>query len=111
MPRSGITDGVDVRRYAAQKRAGLAAHRTDVFGRGRVARLFRALVRSPLPAFRIARGTEGFTEPGGPTGALVARGQTTRARSTGLVANFPAHLTKNPQVSARCQPPTPKRGL
>jgi LmbE family N-acetylglucosaminyl deacetylase len=79
MPQAAITHRVDVRRYATQKRAALAAHRTDVSGRGRMARLFRALVRSPLPAFRIACGTEWFAEPGGRTGELVARGQATRA--------------------------------
>ena len=79
MPRSAITHRVDVRRYAAQKRAALAAHKKDVFSRGRTARLFRALVRSPLPVFRIACGTEWFAEPDGRTGELVARGQTTRA--------------------------------
>jgi LmbE family N-acetylglucosaminyl deacetylase len=79
MPRAAITHRVDVRGYAAQKRAALAAHRTDVLGQGRTARLFRALVRSPLPVFRIACGTECFAEPGGRTGELVAPGQTTRA--------------------------------
>ncbi len=79
MPRSVITHRVDVRRYAAQKRAALAAHRTQVFGRGRMARLFRVLIRSPLPMFRIACGTEWFVEPGGRTGELVACGQTARA--------------------------------
>jgi LmbE family N-acetylglucosaminyl deacetylase len=79
MPQSAITHRVDVRRYAAQKRAALAAHRTDVSGRGRTARLFRALIRSPLPVYRIACGTEWFAEPGGRTGELVGRGQTTRA--------------------------------
>ena len=78
MPRSAITHRVDVRHYAAQKRSALAAHRTDVSGKGRTARLFRALIRSPLPVFRIACGTEWFTEPGGRTGELVARGQPTR---------------------------------
>jgi LmbE family N-acetylglucosaminyl deacetylase len=79
VPQSAITHRVDVRRYAAQKRAALAAHRTDVSGRGRAARLFRWLIRSPLPIFRIACGTEWFAEPGGRTGELVAPGQTTRA--------------------------------
>ncbi len=79
MPRSAITHQVDVRRYAVQKRAALAAHRTAVFSRGRMARLFRVLIRSPLPVFRIACGTEWFAEPGGRTGELVAGGQTTRA--------------------------------
>jgi LmbE family N-acetylglucosaminyl deacetylase len=71
MPQSAITHRVDVRRYAAQKRAALAAHRKDVFSRGRTARLFRALIRAPLPMFRIACGTEWFVEPGGRTGDLV----------------------------------------
>jgi LmbE family N-acetylglucosaminyl deacetylase len=77
MPKSAITHRVDVRRYAAQKQAALAAHQTGVLGRGRTARLFRALIRSPLPVFRIACGTEWFAEPGGRTGELVAGGQTT----------------------------------
>jgi len=72
MPRAVITHRVDVRRYAAQKRAALAAHRTRVSGRGRGARLLRMLLRSPLPAFRLACGTEWFAEPGGRTGELVA---------------------------------------
>jgi LmbE family N-acetylglucosaminyl deacetylase len=72
MPLSVITHRVDVRRYAAQKRAALAAHRTQVHGKARGARLFRVLVRSPLPVFRIACGTEWFAEPGGRTGELIA---------------------------------------
>ena len=80
MPRSAITHRVDVRRYAAQKRAALAAHRTPVSGRGRAARLFRALIRSPLPVFRVLCGTEWFAEPGGRSGELVAGDQTTGLR-------------------------------
>jgi LmbE family N-acetylglucosaminyl deacetylase len=75
MPQSAITYRVDVRRYASQKRAALAAHRTILSGRGRTAKLFRALTRAPLPGFRIACGTEWFSEPGGRTGELVAAGQ------------------------------------
>jgi LmbE family N-acetylglucosaminyl deacetylase len=77
MPRSAITHRVDVRRYAAQKRAALAEHRTQVFGRGRGARMLRALLRCPLPVFRVACGTEWFAEPGGRTGDLTARDQAT----------------------------------
>jgi LmbE family N-acetylglucosaminyl deacetylase len=73
-PRSEITHRVDVRRYAAQKRAALMAHRT-VSRRGRGARVFRILFRSPLTVFRAALGTEWFTEPGGRTGGLVAPDQ------------------------------------
>jgi LmbE family N-acetylglucosaminyl deacetylase len=75
-PRSAITHRVDVRRYAARKRAALAAHRTPVSGRGRGARLFRALIRAPLPVYRILCGTEWFTEPGGRTGELIVDDQT-----------------------------------
>jgi len=78
VPQSAITHRVDVRRYAAQKRAALSAHRTPLSGRGRGARLFRALAGSPLPLFRIACGTEWFSEPGGRTGELVARDQPAR---------------------------------
>ena len=80
MPQSAITHRVDVRSYAARKRSALAAHRTPVFGRGRGARLFRALIRSPLPIFRVACGREWFAEPGGRTGELVACDQTTGRR-------------------------------
>lgn len=71
MPQSAITHRVDVRKYAAQKRAALAAHRTPTSGTGRSARLFRLLIRSPLPVFRAIGGTEWFVEPGGRTGPLV----------------------------------------
>jgi LmbE family N-acetylglucosaminyl deacetylase len=72
MPRSVITHRVDVRRHAAQKRAALAAHRTQTSGRGRMARLFRLLTGLPLPVFRTVLGTEWFAEPGGRTADLVA---------------------------------------
>ena len=71
-PDSAITHRADVRRYAAQKRAALKAHRTQVFGKGRASRLFRVLVRAPLPVFRRVFGTEWFAEPGGRTGPLTA---------------------------------------
>ena len=72
MPQSVITHRIDVRRQAAQKQAALAAHQTPVSGRGRSARLFRLLVSSPLPVFRVVCGTEWFAEPGGRTADLVA---------------------------------------
>jgi LmbE family N-acetylglucosaminyl deacetylase len=92
MPRSAITHRVDVRRYAAQKRAALRAHRTPVSGQGRMARLFRALIRSPLPVFRVVCGTEWFAEPGGRTGELAAADQ-----RTGLLR--PQQSTVNEQSS------------
>ncbi|TDC85244.1 PIG-L family deacetylase [Actinomadura sp. 7K507] len=70
-PDSAITHRVDVRRYAALKRAALMVHRTQVSGRGVGSWLFRVLVGLPLPMFRVVFGTEWFAEPGGRTGGLV----------------------------------------
>ena len=62
-PRSAITHRVDVRRFARPKQAALAAHRTQVYGRGRAGRLFRLLVRLPVPVFGLVAGREWFAEP------------------------------------------------
>ncbi|HEX4834360.1 MAG TPA: PIG-L family deacetylase [Trebonia sp.] len=70
-PRAAITHRVDVRAHVAAKRAALAAHQTPVAGQGRGPKLFRLLLRTPLPVWRAAWGTEWFTEPGGRTGNLV----------------------------------------
>jgi LmbE family N-acetylglucosaminyl deacetylase len=69
-PRSAITHRVDVRRFAAQKRAALAAHRSQVCGRGRSARLQRVLV-APVPVFGLVCGREWFAEPGAAPAAPV----------------------------------------
>jgi hypothetical protein len=63
-PRAVITHRVDVRRFAAQKQAALAAHRTQVYGRGRAARLFRLVIRLPVPLFALVAGREWYAEPG-----------------------------------------------
>src|SRR5258706_5971903 len=63
-PRSAITHRVDVRRFASQKRAALAAHRSFVSGNGRTARLARALLALPVPVFGLFFGREWFVEPG-----------------------------------------------
>ena len=68
-PRSAITHRVDVRRFAAQKRAALAAHKSQVYGRGRAARLQRVLVALPVPVFGLVCGREWFAEPGASTAA------------------------------------------
>jgi LmbE family N-acetylglucosaminyl deacetylase len=73
-PRSAITHRVNVRRYAAQKRAALTMHWIPLSGGGRIARLHRALTKAPLPVFQVACGTEWFAEPGGWTGELLASG-------------------------------------
>ncbi|MDQ2812085.1 MAG: PIG-L family deacetylase [Actinomycetota bacterium] len=63
-PRSAITHRVDVRRFAARKQAALAAHRSQVCGRGRSGRMLRVLVALPVPLFGLVCGREWFAEPG-----------------------------------------------
>jgi LmbE family N-acetylglucosaminyl deacetylase len=63
-PRSAITHRVAVRRFAAQKRAALAAHHSIVRGTGRSARLMRIMVELPVPVFGLFFGREWFAEPG-----------------------------------------------
>jgi len=63
-PRSAITHQVDVRRFASQKRAALATHKSFVSGRGRTARLARAMLALPVPVFGLMFGREWFVDPG-----------------------------------------------
>jgi LmbE family N-acetylglucosaminyl deacetylase len=62
-PRAEITHRIDVRRGARQKRAALAAHRSQMTG-GRSSLGFRVLTRLPLPVFGLLLGHEWFREPG-----------------------------------------------
>ncbi|HXW87508.1 MAG TPA: PIG-L family deacetylase [Streptosporangiaceae bacterium] len=66
-PRAAITLRVNVRRYARQKQAALAAHRSVVQGTGRLARLMRLLLALPVPVFGLVLGREWFTETGAAT--------------------------------------------
>jgi len=84
-PRSAITHRVDVRRFAAQKQAALAAHRTQVYGRGRAGRLFRLLVRLPVPVFGLVAGREWFTEPGAESARPIGDVLQPAARAEGTV--------------------------
>jgi hypothetical protein len=68
-PWAAVTHRVDVRRYAQQKQAALAAHHTPATGSGRAARLMRVLATMPVPLFGLALGREWFAEPGAPAGA------------------------------------------
>jgi LmbE family N-acetylglucosaminyl deacetylase len=61
-PRWAITHCVHVRRYARQKQAALAAHRTQVTGKGRLAPVLRVLVRLPVPLFGLLLGREWFID-------------------------------------------------
>jgi LmbE family N-acetylglucosaminyl deacetylase len=63
-PQTAITHRVNVRRYAAQKQAALAAHRSQHSASGRAARLIRLLIRLPAPIFGALLGYEWFAEPG-----------------------------------------------
>jgi LmbE family N-acetylglucosaminyl deacetylase len=63
-PRAAIAHRVNVRRYAAQKQAALAAHSSQHSGTGRAARLMQLLIRLPVPVFRALLGYEWFAEPG-----------------------------------------------
>jgi len=64
-PRAAITHVIDVRPFARQKQAALAAHRSEVAqGAGRFAHVMRMLVRLPVPLFGLLMGREWFVEAG-----------------------------------------------
>jgi len=67
-PRAAVTHQIDVRRYAARKRAALACHASQRSGRGRSARAFRLLAALPVPVFGLLLGREWFAEPGAAPG-------------------------------------------
>ena len=69
-PRSAITHRVNVRRFAAQKRAALASHRSYVQSKGRTARLARAMLALPVPIFGLLLGREWFAQPGAATATI-----------------------------------------
>ncbi|MFJ6696867.1 PIG-L deacetylase family protein [Streptomyces sp. NPDC091272] len=60
--RAEITHSVDVRAYADRKQAALASHRSQVWGEGHSAAVFRALVRMPSGTFGMLLGRERFVE-------------------------------------------------
>jgi len=68
-PRTEITHRVNVRRFALQKRAAVAAHASQVHGNGRSARGMRLLLRVPTPVFGVLLGWEWFAEPGSASGS------------------------------------------
>lgn len=61
-PRAAITHSFTVRRFARRKQAALAAHESEVNGQGRMASVFRLLVRLPAPVFGLVLGREWFVE-------------------------------------------------
>jgi LmbE family N-acetylglucosaminyl deacetylase len=66
-PRAAITHRVSVRKYAAQKRKALAAHRSHWDSGSRSARLARVMLAMPVPMFGLLFGLEWFAEPGAAT--------------------------------------------
>jgi LmbE family N-acetylglucosaminyl deacetylase len=60
-PRGASTHSMDVRRFARQKQAAIAAHRSQWTGRGRLPRILRTLVRLPVPVFGLLLGREWYT--------------------------------------------------
>lgn len=66
-PREAITHRVDVRRYAGRKQAALAAHRSEVYGKGRAAAVMRTLVRVPAPVFGLLLGREWYVDATAPS--------------------------------------------
>jgi LmbE family N-acetylglucosaminyl deacetylase len=61
--RSALTHAVDVRRYAAAKRASMAAHVSQA-GADEGTRTLAVLLRLPLPLFRLVLGREWYVEIG-----------------------------------------------
>jgi LmbE family N-acetylglucosaminyl deacetylase len=64
-PKREITHVVDVRRWARQKRAAMAAHVSQAAG-GTDVRTLALLLRLPPPLFRLVLGREWFVESGRP---------------------------------------------
>ncbi|WNE99397.1 PIG-L family deacetylase [Streptomyces luomodiensis] len=60
--RSAITHRYDVRRYARQKQAALAAHHSQLNGTGRMSAVMRTMTRLPLPLFGLLLGQEWFID-------------------------------------------------
>ncbi|CAM5631931.1 GlcNAc-PI de-N-acetylase [Streptomyces spiroverticillatus] len=61
-PREQITHAIDARPHAARKQAALAAHASQVWGAGRSAGAFRALVRMRTGLFAALLGREWWSE-------------------------------------------------
>ncbi|MCP2340242.1 PIG-L family deacetylase [Actinomadura rupiterrae] len=69
-PSAEITHRVPVRRFAAAKRAAMAAHATQTTG-GESVRTLAALLRLPGPLFRRALGTEWYVRRDLPPGTVL----------------------------------------
>jgi LmbE family N-acetylglucosaminyl deacetylase len=88
--RAEITHRIDVRRYAAAKRASLAAHASQATG-GDSIRTLAVLRRLPGPLFRLVLGTEWFVRRDLPPGSAL----------THPLAEVSTHSAASPGPSAR----------
>jgi LmbE family N-acetylglucosaminyl deacetylase len=82
-PRSQITHHVNARKFAARKRAALAAHKSQIGAAGRGSRAFWVLVRLPVPVFGLLLGGEWFVEPGPSRASATADGLPSLFKVTG----------------------------
>lgn len=71
--RADITHRVSVRRYAAQKRAAMAAHASQTAADGGADRSLAAFLRIPRPAYAMIFGREWFRDPAALPGSPVSR--------------------------------------
>jgi LmbE family N-acetylglucosaminyl deacetylase len=71
--RSDITHRVDVRRYAAAKRAAMRAHASKATADGSTDRTLRAFLAVPRPLFDLVFGREWFRDAALPRGTPIRR--------------------------------------
>lgn len=72
LPRSAVTHRVDVRRYAAAKRASMRHHASQASADGGD-RTLAAFLRIPRPIYDVVFGREWFHDPSSPPGSAVRR--------------------------------------
>jgi len=71
-PRSAITHRIDVRRYAAQKRASMRAHASQSSADDGADRTLAAFLRIPRPLFDLVFGREWFVDAARPPGSRIS---------------------------------------
>ncbi|HLN71626.1 MAG TPA: PIG-L family deacetylase [Streptosporangiaceae bacterium] len=97
-PGTAITHRVDVRRFAAQKQAALAAHQSQVSRRNRSGQLLRLLIALPAPVFGLLGGREWFAE----------RGAAATTVSGDILAPVGRYLTPTPPSECTTVPVIPR---
>lgn len=72
-PKAAITHRINVRRYAGQKRASMAAHSSQSSADGGGDRTLAAFLRIPRPLYDLVFGREWFVDPARASGLRIAR--------------------------------------